>query len=267
MKNSARDRVRSSFQALSCLAVCFLSAGCINAAVGKPCTEAPAGATADAAASPAAGAGTPVAAGALKACAGAPVIAADGLIDDFEDGNTQLFVALGRDGFWWTHHDPNGSTLEPAKLAPEDGGADGSKKALRVHGVTSSEKEAYGSSVGVNFSKAVYDGSAYVGISFKAKVGPNSTKKVRFKIGDVNTHGQLGSCKSCWNHFGVDLELSTEWKEYKILFADAKQAVGWGDPRPPNLTSAQLAALDWTIGPGATYDLSLDDVQFLGCAK
>jgi hypothetical protein len=241
--------------------------GCIDAS--KPCAEpqaasaaaAPAGGNATAAAT-----GAAVAGAAVKTCSGAVVPAPDGLLDDFEDGNSQLTVAPGRDGYWWTHHDPNGSTLAPEKFVPDDGGAGGSKKALHVHGTTATEQGAYGSSIGVNLaSKGLYDGSAYAGLSFKAKVGPSATRNVRVKIGDVNTHGQLGTCKSCWNHFGKDIQLGTEWQEYRVMFSEAQQAQGWGDPRPPSLTPSELASIDWTIGPGATFDLWIDDVQFVTC--
>ena len=89
------------------------------------------------------------------------------------------------------------------------------------------------SSIGVNLaSKGLYDGSAYAGLSFKAKVGSSSTRSFRVKIGDVNTHGQLGTCKSCWNHFGKDLQIGTDWQEYVVMFSEVKQADGWGEPRP-----------------------------------
>jgi len=242
---------------LSAPLIFVLAAGCIDASQ-KPCvdaTGAPAGAAATGAA----------AAGDLKTCAN-PAANPDGLIDDFEDGNSQLAVIDGRDGYWWTHHDPNGSTIQPDKFQPEDGGANGTGKALHVQGRTSSTDGAYGSSIGINLSNnGLYDAAKYAGISFKAKVGSSSTHSVRFKIGDVNTHGQLGTCKDCWNHFGKDMQFTTEWKEYRVMFAEATQVKGWGSPRPPHVTPAQLAALDWTVGPGASFDLWVDDVQFLTC--
>ncbi len=239
------------------VSACFGQA-CIDASQ-KPCVEPQ---SAAAAAAPPAATAT---ASTLKTCA-APSPAADGLLDDFEDGNGQLTLLAGRDGYWWQHHDPSGSTIAPEKFTPDSGGAGGSQKALHVTGTTASQAGAYGSSVGVNFaSSGLYDASQYVGVSFRAKVGPNSTPNVRFKIGDSNTHGQLGTCKSCWNHFGKDLSLTNEWQEYRVLFAETKQVDGWGDPRPPALNAAELANLDWSIGPGANFDLWIDDVTFLSC--
>lgn len=192
--------------------------------------------------------------------------AADGLLDDWEDGNTQLLVDGARDGYWWTHHDPNGSTIEPNPLAPEAGGPDGSTQTMRISGQTSSADGAYGSSLGVNFSTSgAYDASKYAGISFKAKAAGSSVKKVRFKIGDVNTHQDGAVCTDCWNHFGKDVTLTEEWQEYVIPFSELKQGDGWGDPRPQSLTPEKLYNLDWSIGPGATFELWIDDIQFHEC--
>lgn len=238
--------------------VSLFAFGCA-APMPKPCVDANS-------APPAGTATTPTARGsALKTCAN-PSAPPDGIVEDFEDGNSQAVVLDGRDGYWWTHHDPNGSTIQPEKFAPADGGANGSAKALHVQGTTATGGGAYGSSVGVNFtSSGLYDASKYAGISFKAKVGPNSTKNVRLKIGDANTHGELGTCRNCWNHFGKDFELSTEWQEYRVLFVDATQQPGWGDPRPSQISPDKLASIDFTIAAGTTFDLWVDDVQLLTC--
>jgi len=206
----------------------------------------------------------------FKACRAGTRPAADGLVDDFEDGNNQLTVSAGRDGYWWSAHDPVGSTLAPDPFAPSDGGADGSAMALHVSGKTASGNptDAWGAEFGVNFVNAkgtLYDASKYVGISFKARVDEKSTRQVRFKIGDVNTHPDAAMCKTCWNHFGKDMTFSPKWKEYVVMFSEAKQEEGWGDPRPPSITPAKLYSLDWTIKGGQSFDLWIDDVTFLDC--
>ncbi|HVZ86645.1 MAG TPA: carbohydrate binding domain-containing protein, partial [Polyangia bacterium] len=109
------------------------------------------------------------------------------------------------------------------------------------------------------------DASKYAGIAFKAKVAPGTSTSVRFNIGDINTHPNGNICTSCWNHFGKDLILTTEWKEYKIMFADARQQPDWGVPRPLSLTPSKLIEIDWQIGPGRSYDIWVDDITFLDC--
>ena len=98
----------------------------------------------------------------------------------------------------------------------------------------------------------LYDASKYAGIAFKAKIGPGSARSVRFKIGDVNTHKDAGICKTCWNHFGKDLSLTPEWKEYTVLFtvASSRRRAG-AIPRPAALSTDKLVSLNWTGRPRA----------------
>lgn len=207
----------------------------------------------------------PAGPGAPKACAGATRAADDGLIDDFEDNDNQVSKVADRGGYWFTSHDPNGSNIDPTPFAVSQGGA-GSDKALHVFGLTSSDSAAWGALVGASFvQQGVYDASKYSGISFKAKVGAKSTKNVRFNVGDVNTHPDGGVCKTCWNHFGKDLTLTSEWHEYKISFAELQQQPGWGD-RFAAVTPSKLIALYWAIGPGKPFDLWIDDIRFLECS-
>ncbi len=241
-----------------CLCLGGMAVGCIDASQRVAnCPTTPGGATA--AASPAAQS--------VKGCAKGTRPAADGVIDDFEDGNTQVSQVGSRDGYWFSSKDPSGSTIEPSPLAPADEGAGGSKKSMRVFGKTAGSSDAWGAMLGSNFlggNKALYDGSKFVGISFKAKVGPKSTKKFRFKVGDVNTHPDGGVCKSCWNHFGKDMTFTNDWQEYKIPFAEMKQEAGWGD-RKPAIDATQLLSINWSVKGGGDYDLWIDDVQFFEC--
>jgi hypothetical protein len=206
----------------------------------------------------------PTGEGAVKVCAAGFRPSDDGLIDDFEDGDSQLSRVADRGGYWFTSHDPNGSVIDPTPFKISDADA-GSKKALRVFGRTSSDAGAWGVVFGASFvEQGAYDASDYAGISFKAKVAGDSTKSVRFNIADANTHPDGGICKSCWNHFGKDVELSNDWREYVLLFGEAKQQAGWGDPVPA-LTPSKLIALSWAVGTGKQFDVWIDDIQFVVC--
>jgi len=210
----------------------------------------------------------------LAGCSGKAAPAQDGLVDDFEDDNGQIVLLDGRDGYWWKNADKEGAKFtEPAADAPlkfADEGAAGSAKSLHFAGSTvKGSDQAYGVEVGTNLVSqqgSLYDGSKYVGVSFMAKVGPKSVKKVRFNMGDVNTHPDLGACKSCWNHFSKDIELSTEWKEYQVSFKDMVQRPGWGEPRPKSISSKELYTLTFAFeGSGGEFELFVDDIQFLEC--
>ncbi len=201
-----------------------------------------------------------------KVCSAAGTRPADdGLLDDFEDGDTQVSKLADRSGYWFASGDPNGSTIDPKPLTSSDGGAGGSRKALHVEGHTASDSGAWGVLWGANFvGDGVYDASKYAGISFKAKLAGSSTKTVRFKVSDINTHPDGGVCKSCWNHFGTNIDLTPDWKEYKVTFAAMKQEAGWGD-RFPAITPSKLFSINWSVGPGQAFDVWIDDVKFLDC--
>jgi hypothetical protein len=199
------------------------------------------------------------------ACAKGIRPADDGALEDAEDNDTQVTKVGGRDGYWFTSADPNGSTILPTPFKMSDDGAGGSKHAVHISGQTSSVNGAWGVLIGANMvGVGAYDASPYVGVAFKAKVGARATKKVRFKVGDVNTHPDGGVCKTCWNHFGKDLDLTSEWQEYQIPFAEMTQEAGWGD-KVPAITPSKIISINWSIGPGQAYDLWLDDIVFFVC--
>src|SRR6185503_7975359 len=139
--------------------------------------------------------------------------ATDGALDDYEDGNKQLTKIAGRDGYWYDAKDKKGSTLD---VKIDEPGAGGSEMAAHITGVTvpgKPEDDFWGIQLGVHFiNNGIFDGAKYAGISFKAKVGPGSSRNVRFKIADINTHPEGKICKACWNHFGKDLTLTDQWK-------------------------------------------------------
>src|SRR6476659_5191428 len=195
----------------------------------------------------------------------------DGALDDLEDNNNQITKTNGREGYWWAAHDPKGSTIDMQIAEP---GFGGSELAIHITGKTvpgKAEDDAWGVLLGMNFvseSQLLYDASKYAGIAFKAKVGtPDSARAVRLKIADVSTHKDAGICKTCWNHFGKDLTLTPEWKEYRVTFSGAAQEAGWGDPRPQAVTPSKLVGINWGVGPANTSDLWIDDAPFLDCAQ
>jgi hypothetical protein len=210
----------------------------------------------------------------LDACPGGLLPAADGNIDDFEDGNNQTNQEAGRDGYWYIAKDSNGSTFtEPAEgFATAAGGADGSSTAVHIKGTTASGgDQAWGIELGMNFINAqgdLYDASKYKALSFKAKAGAkDAEKQIRVSLADVNTHPTGAVCTACFNHFHSTITLTEDWKDYTIAFEDLKQRAGWGDPRPANVSADKLINLNYQIGGGKPFDLWIDDLKFLECKK
>ena len=101
--------------------------------------------------------GAPIGTTGLKECA------AEGMIDDGEDGNNQNMPDDNRGGYWYTFRDKKGTTIEP--VAGEDGGTfamseggHGSQFAARFHGKIGTGAPLFGG-MGMNFvdPKAPYD--------------------------------------------------------------------------------------------------------------
>jgi hypothetical protein len=207
---------------------------------------------------------------------GAKKCGLDGLIDDIEDNNSMISNVKGRGGYWFTFADKVGSNITPpggSNFTMSPGGANGSAYAAHFSG-----KIGNGSIVfvggGFNFTdpKAIYDASAYKGISFWAKVGPGAISSVRFKVSDINTDplgkicGKNGTDDGCYNDFGKVIELTPKWTHYIVTFADMEQGSGWGEPRPAAITPSKLYGIVWEFNTKeSNYDLWIDDIQFTGC--
>jgi hypothetical protein len=206
----------------------------------------------------------PVAVPVVPACPGATRIAADGLIDDLEDGDARVANAAGRSGYWWIAKADHANVTTPA--GPSDGGAEGSKKAVRFAGKTD-PKDEWGAAVGANFleSGGFYDASKYAGIAFKIKASKPNTS-VRVKLPDVSTIPDGGLCgTTCWNSFGKDLVVGAEWQDVVVKWSELAQQPGWGNPRPPSVSVDQLKNVEWAVNQGVEFDVVIHDVRFVEC--
>jgi endoglucanase len=196
----------------------------------------------------------------------------EGMIDDMEDNNNQVLLQGMRSGYWYTFLDEAGSTVTPTAGAkggtftPSEGGAKGSAYAARFHGTIGTGAIVY-AGMGANLvdPKDAYDASAYGGIGFYAKKGPG-VGKIRLKVPDSNTDPQAGTCKECFNDFGIELELTDKWTKYVVPYSVMKQEVGWGDPLVPKITPSKLYGIQFQVNvPGQPYDIWIDNLTFTGC--
>jgi endoglucanase len=192
------------------------------------------------------------------------------MLDDGEDGDGQVIKKDGRDGYWFTFADTEGTKIEPRGPfamgeggRPKGGGLSESKYSAQMKGkITDGGANPY---AGVGFAlsnpKTGFDLSHATGIQFWAK-GPG---KVRFKMPDINTDPVGDRCTDCYNDFGVDIYLSDRWERYTIPFDALQQQPGWGD-RAPHVASGAIFAIQWQFTtPGAEFDLAFDDVALVGC--
>ena len=190
----------------------------------------------------------------------------NGLLDDAEDGNTQVILTDGRDGYWYAFVDTWGSTLEPHglfQMAPGGIPEGESKFAANIHGKLASGGDSLYSGFGFAFTnpKTPFDISKAKGVRFWAK-GPG---KVRFKIPDRNTDPVGDRCTDCYNDFGVDIYLQDKWMRYTIPFDAMTQHPGWGD-RAPSVDVHGAFSIQWQFDtPGAEYDIWVDQIELVGC--
>lgn len=202
-----------------------------------------------------------------QTCAGKTRRASDGLIDDLEDGNHQAAALGGRDGYWFTSKADNATITVPAgAFQPQPGGPSGSKQMVHFAGKTE-HKDQWGAVVGVGFlaSGAFYDASKYAGIGFKIK-GSKAGLNVRMKVPDEASLPEGGLCKAeCWNSFGKELILTTEWQDVALQWSELTQQPDWGAPRPPQVNPAKIKNVEWSVYPGVEFDFTLDDIHFLEC--
>ena len=195
---------------------------------------------------------------------------ADGLIDDVEDGSSQVKVVAGRSGYWYTYKDQVGTTVIPAAGGQFDmsrGGVNGSKFAANLRARVGRGEIVFGG-MGLNLvdPKSPYDASKYKGVAFWAKKGPNGSGRVRFKIPDTSTDEAGGVCRDCSNDFGVDIELGEFWQHFAFPWRRLKQLPGWGAPRPRAIKPNRIFGLQWQVNQqGADFDIWVDDVEFIGC--
>jgi endoglucanase len=196
---------------------------------------------------------------------------ASGLIDDGEDNDNQTANVGNRGGYWYTFVDKAGSTVSPTAgdqggtFTMQAGGANGSRYAANVKGQLAKGETVY-AAMAFNFvdPKGTYDASRYAGITFFGKRGQGSSARLRVKVPDAQTDPAGGTCSECFNDFGFDLELGTEWTRYVLPFSKMRQMEGWGAPRPSHIDPSKIYGVQFQVNEkGAAYDVSVDDVAFI----
>jgi hypothetical protein len=213
----------------------------------------------------------------MTGAGGEPATEPSGLIDDMEDGDAQITLEDGRNGYWYVGGDDTpGASTEPELKMPFQMtalSAERSNYAARIKAVGFS---GWGSVIGFNFvelagSVKPYDASAFCAVELWAKAASATT--VRFRAPDVNTHQAGGVCtvgggagKDCYDHFVSSISLGTTWKRFEIKLSTLQQAGTGYHPADGKLRTNALMALEWGLpGSGNTYEIWIDDVKFLAC--
>lgn len=211
-----------------------------------------------------------------KSKAGAACEKPEALLDDGEDGDNQTKVIGYRGGYWYTFAEGDDTSVWPTAGAKggtfemSPGGAEGSPYAARFKGRVGIGEGVKLAGMGMNFldPKGAYDASEYSGVSFWAKVGPNSSGNVRIKIPDVKTDPDAGICSECYNDFGMNLVMTEEWQHYVIPFSKLAQLPGWGRPKAFSIDNSKIFGIQFQIDDkGQPFDIWVDQIRFTGCGE
>lgn len=190
------------------------------------------------------------------------------LIDAFEDGDQRINVIDSRDGEWFQAKSRvGGSPL--GNMSVESG-------ALHMSGGPTTLNPADGepddwATFGVPLGQC-YDASPYAGFRFRIRSAgaSGSNESIRFSIstpptteisaGGVCPDGDAG----CYNHFGKNLVLSSDWQEVTISWAELIQSPSWGIKAPPGYAKeAHIMAVNFApLENTKSYDFWIDDLQF-----
>ncbi len=198
--------------------------------------------------------------GVLKECG------PEGLIDDLEDGNSQIAIVGGRNGYWSSYVDKVGTTMTPlGTFESVEGGHDGSQYCAEMKGKLAGASVVY---AGIGFNlvdpKAPFDASKYQGITFFAKRAPNTSSKLTVKLPDISTDPDGKICSDCYNDFSYTIDVGEQWQRYVLVFHDLKQEPYWGSPRKPHIDPHKLFAIHWEAKQsGADFDFFIDDIAFV----
>jgi len=107
--------------------------------------------------------------------------------------------------------------------------------------------------------RSSYDASDYIGISFWARAA--GSLPVRFMVADGNTDADGGVCSNCFDHFGADITLGTDWRRYTFTWWQLAQQ-GWGDQFGV-LDIQNLFAFHLQTPANQSFDLWVDDVELI----
>jgi hypothetical protein len=197
------------------------------------------------------------------ACEGARAAPLAALIDDFEDGDSELDGAAARVGVWWIATDATAGSVHPPRehVLPEL--SDDGRRALHfvARGFTD-----WGAVLGLNIrwpgprGECPFDASRYAGLWLRAKGA--SSLPVSVTTPKTLPEEEGGTCRSkCFDHYTRVVQLTPEWTRYEIRWEELSQE-GWGTAAPLDLEHMTGVTFD-PMPPDLPLDLWLDEIGLL----
>lgn len=217
---------------------CISSAGCTDGALEVWSTRGTASG-ADPSEPTASADSTATSSDAVSSSSGAGLPSAPLLVDDFEDGDTQASSGLG---WWYTQSDTTGQQNFQIEAS-----GDAETGAFSAH-YSGFGFQVWGALLGLDFTpdEGHLDARNHRALHFRARAGEDSVTLVSARLLDPD--GQ----------YAVELELTTEWRDYELVF-DSLLAVD-GSAQP--FDAARLTQLHIFVFSSDYFDLWLDDFEF-----
>lgn len=187
------------------------------------------------------------------------------MIDDFEDLTPASLVVDGRAGGWYPYNDETLGGQQLLEFVLDDSTPAPGNAALHTTGRGFPTFSGFG--LGLRWTETgsescYYDASYYSGLRFWAR--GSASLRVTLQNPSVRGVGSGGTCPSsevCFDAHGLGVTIGAEWQEYRIEFESVTQAgfgLEVGAFRPE-----QLAAIEFQLGAGTTYEMWLDDIAFV----
>jgi hypothetical protein len=210
-------------------------------------------------------------------------------IDDFEDGNGDIygtsaaFCVSGsqgqRSGFWYTFNDGSNDTQIPAPNAitgvlPQSGACHGGSWCMDTVATT-----GYTSYAGLGLDlndirgsskSCAYNAGAYTGVSFwirgagvvRLQVPTTATMLASASAVGTCVQGTSGAGSQCDDYYGYDLTLTGDWQEFTLPFTQLAQADWSGTQVVAPFDATQLLGLQFVVNSGLPFAFSIDDLSF-----
>ncbi len=193
------------------------------------------------------------------------------VLDDMEDGDSSIPEEGGRVGAWYVYNDATGSQDPPesADFAMSQLSEPRGDSTFAAHSSGDGFTE-WGAGFGFDLNndgttRGTYDASAYSGVSFWARSGAGSLA-IRVGLSDAQTSAEGGQCDpntedSCDDAFGANLQLTSEWQQFTLSFAELQQD-GWG-MQFPGIQRDQLYSMQFEVGTNVAFDVWVDDIMLV----
>lgn len=189
---------------------------------------------------------------------GSTAIEENPLIDDMEDGNSGIYRAESRNGFWFTFNDGDGTQTpeQGATFTMTDITRDDSTRCARS--VATGAFSDFGAGLGFDLVRnAAYDVSKYSGITFWAR--NDTATPVTLSFATESTEPVAGTPA-----FEYQLTLDDTWQEITVMFDDLELS-SWFDNTDGSIVwnPAEVLKIQFKTGSGDEHDIYIDDIYFV----